>query len=160
MHLPPDWGTFGLLLVSFLIFWCVFRALFFEPFLKLIGDREQRLRALNEQTERLIKEQQETLDRRESDLAEVRKQALSKRDHERRAAEERVERMLEAARTEAHDALEKVRNEIAAEFAAAERQMGELAHTLASELATRVLERPIAAVDKVASGPNGASARG
>lgn len=143
MHLPPDWGTFGVLLVSFLVFWIIFRRLFFEPFLRLIGDREQRLKELNEEAERLIIEQKTLLTRRDQELAEVRRAALSNRDHERRLAEERVAQMLEAARTEAHDALEQVRHEIESEFAAAERQMGDLARTLAAELAARVLERPL-----------------
>ena len=34
MHIPPDWGVFATLLVSFLAFWMVFVWIFFGPFLK------------------------------------------------------------------------------------------------------------------------------
>ena len=69
MHLPPDWGIFGTLVVSFLFFWFIFGWLFFKPFLRLIGDRERRLKDLNEQTERLLREEKAAVEQRERELA-------------------------------------------------------------------------------------------
>jgi F-type H+-transporting ATPase subunit b len=144
MHLPPDWGIFATLIVSFLVFWFIFGSLFFSPFLRLISTRERHLNDLNSQTERLLREQREAVTRRESELAEVRREALSRRENERRMAQEQAAHLIEQARAQARDELEKVRAEIEAEFAAAGKQLEELARNLATELATRVLSRPVA----------------
>ncbi len=143
MHLPPDWGIFGTLIVSFLVFWFIFGGLFFKPFLQLIADRERRLKDLNANTERLLNEQKAAVERRETELAEVRREALAKREQERRAAQESAAHAIEQARNEARAELDKVRAGIEAEFAAAGRQLEELAGRLATELASRVLERPV-----------------
>jgi F-type H+-transporting ATPase subunit b len=143
MHIPPDWGIFFALIVSFLVFWFIFGWLFFDPFLKLLGDRERRLKDLNERTERLLQEEKAAVEERERALATVRRDALNRRESERRRAEEEAARILEEARAEARTQLEQVRAGIESEFAAAGRQLQELAHTLASELAQRVLGRPV-----------------
>ncbi len=144
MHLPPDWGIFATLIVSFLVFWFIFGGLFFGPFLRLISTRERHLNDLNSQTERLLREQREAVTRRESELAEVRREALSQRENERRTAQEQAAHLIEQARSQARDELEKVRAEIEAEFAAAGKQLEELTRNLATELAARVLSRPVA----------------
>src|SRR5271163_2413408 len=138
MHLPPDWGILGTLVVSFLIFWVIFGWLFFGPFLKLLGDRERRLRELHAETERLLGEERDALARREQELGEVRRTALAARESERRAAAEQATHLIEEARAAAREELEKVRAGIDAEFAAAARQLEELAGSLAAELAARV----------------------
>jgi F0F1-type ATP synthase membrane subunit b/b' len=143
MHLPPDWGTFALLIVSFLIFWFIFGALFFKPFLRLIGDRERRFRDLNERTERLLGEQRSIVAQRARELAEVTREALVRRETQVREAQDRATQLLAAARADARAELEKVRTEIATDFAAAAREIELLARSLATELATRVLDRPI-----------------
>jgi F0F1-type ATP synthase membrane subunit b/b' len=143
MHLPPDWGIFGTLIVSFLVFWFIFGGLFFKPFLQLIADRERRLKDLNANTERLLSEEKAAVARRETELAEIRRQALAQREQERRAAQESAAHALEQARNAARAELDKVRAGIEAEFAAAGRQLEELAGRLATELASRVLERPV-----------------
>lgn len=145
MHLPPDWGIFAALVVSFLVFWFIFGAIFFGPFLRLISARERHLNDLNSQTEKLLREQREAVTRRESELAEVRREALSQRENERRAAQAQAARVIVQARAEAREELDKVRGEIEAEFAAAGQQLEELARSLAAELASRVLARPVSA---------------
>lgn len=143
MHLPPDWGIFGTLIVSFLVFWFIFGGLFFKPFLQLIADRERRLKNLNANTERLLSEAKAAVARREIELAEIRRQALVEREQERRAAQESAAHAIDQARHAARAELDKVRAGIEAEFAAAGRQLEELAGRLATELASRVLERPV-----------------
>jgi F0F1-type ATP synthase membrane subunit b/b' len=143
MHLPPDWGIFGALIVSFLVFWSIFGRLFFAPFLRLISDRERRLKELSERTERLLAQQKIALEQRAAELAELRRVALSEREAERRSASERAAELIEAARSDARDELDRLRASIEAEFVAAEQQLGDLARTLAAELASRVLERPV-----------------
>ena len=72
MHIPPDWGVFGGLIVSFLVFWFIFGRLFFGPFLKLLGDRERRMRELSERTEQLLRDEKAAAATRENQLAAVR----------------------------------------------------------------------------------------
>ena len=143
MHIPPDWGIFFALIVSFLVFWFIFGWLFFGPFLKLLGDRERRLKDLSERTERLLQEEKAAIEDRERGLATVRREALNRRESERRRAEEEAARMIDEARSEARAQLDQVRAGIEGEFAAASRQLQELAQTLAAELAQRVLGRPV-----------------
>jgi F-type H+-transporting ATPase subunit b len=143
MHIPPDWGIFALLIVSFLIFWFIFGRLFFGPFLDLLSDRERRLRELGERTEQLLREEKAGVAAREAGLAEVRHQALSRREAERREAEADAARMIAEARSEAKAELDQVRDAIERDFKAAASQLEQLAETLAAELAGRVLGRPV-----------------
>src|SRR5580693_3026246 len=102
MHIPPDWGVFATLLVSFLLFWVIFGRLFFDPFLKLLGDRERWLKDLTDRTERLLQQEKAAALERERQLASVRRDALEKREIERRQAEAEAARIIDEARADAH----------------------------------------------------------
>ncbi len=143
MHIPPNWGTFFALIVSFLVFWFIFSRLFFRPFLNLLSERERRFKDLNDRTEQLIKQARAAEEEREARLAEVRKGAIARREVERRKAEAEAARMMEAAKAEAREALEQVRVKIETELKAAERELEQMGQSLASELAERVLGRPL-----------------
>lgn len=143
MHIPPDWGVFATLLVSFLAFWMVFGWIFFGPFLKLLGDREHRLKDLNERTERLLQEERTAVKEREQQLAAIRRDALARRETERRQAEAEAAKMIEEARAEARVELDGVRAGIEKSIDTAQAELQRMAQTLAVELAQRVLGRPV-----------------
>jgi len=143
LKIPPDWGTFCVLIVSFLVFWFIFKRLLFDPFLKLLADRERRLKSLKDRTELLIREGRDAHERHERELIEIRREALAEREDERRRAEEEVSRVVEEARLVAKDSIEQVRSEIERELRAAEQQLATLGDNLAAELAERVLGRPL-----------------
>ena len=143
MHIPPDWGIFFTLIVSFVVFWFIFDRIFFGPFLKLLSDRESKLRDLSARAEQLLKEEKAAGQERERQLAELRRDAAARREAERRKAEADAARMIEEAKSEAHKALERVRTEIETELRAGERELEQLSRTLAVELAGRVLGRPV-----------------
>jgi F-type H+-transporting ATPase subunit b len=145
MHIPPDWGVFGVLIVSFLVFWFIFGRLFFDPFLELLSARERRFKDLSERTERLLKEERAAIEERERQLAAVRREAMERREVERRRAEEEATKMIAEARAEAHNEMEQLRASIENDFKAAESQLRQLAESLASDLAARVLGRPVTA---------------
>jgi F0F1-type ATP synthase membrane subunit b/b' len=145
MHIPPDWGVFGVLIVSFLVFWFIFGWLFFDPFLKLLSARERRFKDLSERTERLLKEERAAIEERERQLAAVRREAMERREAERRRAEEDAARLIAEARAVAHNEMEEVRASIENDFKAAENQLRQLAESLAADLAGRVLGRPLSA---------------
>jgi F-type H+-transporting ATPase subunit b len=143
LKIPPDWGTFCVLIVSFLVFWFIFKRLLFDPFLKLLAEREGRLKSLKDRTEQLMREGREDHQRHEQELIAVRREALAAREAERRRAEDEVGRLVEEARLAAKDSIEQVRSEIERELRAAEQQLGKLGDNLAAELAERVLGRPL-----------------
>ena len=143
MHIPPNWGTFFALIVSFLVFWFIFSRLFFRPFLKLLADRERRFKDFNDRTELLIKEARTADEQREQRLAAVRRDAIARRETERRKAEADAAEKMEAAKAEARESLEQVRAKIEAELKAAESELERMGHSLAAELAERVLGRPL-----------------
>jgi F0F1-type ATP synthase membrane subunit b/b' len=143
MHIPPDWGIFAALIVSFLIFWFIFGRLFFAPFLNLLSDRERRLRELGERTDQLLREEKAAVEAREAGLAAIRHEALSRRETERRNAEAQAAQMIAEARAEAKAALDQIREGIERDFEAAAGQLQQLAETLAAELAGRVLGRAV-----------------
>ncbi len=143
MHIPPNWGTFFALIVSFLVFWFIFSRLFFRPFLNLLAQRERRFKDLSDRTEQLIKEARAAEEEREKRLAAVRRDSLGKRDAERRKAEADAAQMMEAAKAEARASLDQVQEKIEAELKAAESELEHMGHNLAQELAERVLGRPL-----------------
>src|SRR5271168_1274656 len=98
MHIPPNWGTFFTLIVSFLIFLFIFSRLFFRPFLNLLSERERRFKELNDRTEELIKQAGAAEEEREARLAEVGKGAIARRETERRKAEAAAAEMTETAK--------------------------------------------------------------
>jgi F0F1-type ATP synthase membrane subunit b/b' len=143
MHIPPNWGTFAVLIVSFLVFWFIFSRLFFRPFLNLIAEREKRFRSLSDRTEQLLKEARSADETREQRLGATRREGLERRDAERRKVEADAAEMLEAAKSDARASLEAARERIDGELKAAERELEQMGQTLASQLAERVLGRPL-----------------
>ena len=144
MHIPPNWGTYFTLIVSFLVFWFIFSRLFFRPFLDLLSKRESRLKDLSDRTEQLITQAKAADEAREKRLTDARHAALERRDTERRAAQAEAAAKLDAARTEARAMIDEARGKIDEELRSAERELGQMGERLAAELAERVLGRPIA----------------
>lgn len=143
MHIPPDWGIFFTLIVSFIVFWFIFDRLFFGPFLKLLGDRESKLKDLSARAEQLLKEEKAAGQERDRQLLELRREALAAREAERRQAEADAARVIEEAKAKAQSALERVRAGIEDELRAGERELERLSRVLAVDLAGRVLGRPV-----------------
>jgi F0F1-type ATP synthase membrane subunit b/b' len=143
MHIPPNWGTFFALIVSFLVFWLIFSRLFFRPFLNLIAARERRFKDLNDRTEQLVKDARAAESAREKRLTETRAELIARRESERRSAEAAAAELMEAARGEARGTLERVRAGVEEDLKNAERELDRIGHTLAAELAEKVLGRRI-----------------
>jgi len=143
LKIPPDWGTFAALIVSFLVFWFIFKRVLFDPFLKLLADRESRLDTLKTRAEQLTREAKAAEEARDNELLALRREALAVRETERRMGEEEASRVIEEARLAAKESVERVRAEIERQLRRAEQQLGGLGENLATELAERVLGRPV-----------------
>src|SRR2546428_656844 len=109
LTIPPDWGTFFTLIVSFLVFWFIFRRIFFGPFLKLLGDRANRFRNFKARTEKLVQEARAAEELRQQRLGAVRRAALTERETARRAAEQEAASSMDEARAAARQSVEGVR---------------------------------------------------
>jgi F-type H+-transporting ATPase subunit b len=143
MHIPPDWGIFSILIVSFLVFWFIFNRLFLQPFLLLLETRERRLRELDERAAQLMKEKQDAEARRAAELMALRREALAQREVERRQAEAEAQNHLEQARSAARNAIERARAAVQDELTAAQEELERTGRRLAAELAERLLHRRI-----------------
>ena len=148
MHIPPNWGTFFALIVSFLVFWFIFSRIFFRPFLSLLSQRERRFRELSERTELLIKQAAAAEEEREQRIEAVRREASASRAEQRREAESEAAKVLEQAKAEARAALDGAHARVDNEMKAARGQLEAMGRTLAAELAERVLGRPLNGVAK------------
>lgn len=143
MHIPPNWGTFFVLIVSFLVFWFIFSRLFFRPFLNLLAQREERFQSLSDRTEQLLREARTDDDEREKRIAEIRREAIAMRESHRRTAEAEAAQLLDAAKAEAHAAMEAARTRLERELKESEQQLEAMSHNLGAELAVRILGRPV-----------------
>jgi F0F1-type ATP synthase membrane subunit b/b' len=143
MHIPPNWGTFFVLIVSFLVFWFIFSRLFFRPFLSLLAQRERRFQSLSDRTEELLREARTDDDEREKRIAEIRREAIAMRESHRRAAEAEAAQLLDTVKAEAHAALEAARIKLESELKESEQQLEAMSHNLGAELAVRILGRPV-----------------
>jgi len=143
LKIPPDWGTFCALIVSFLVFWFIFKRLLFDPFLRLLAERELKLKTLSERAERLIHEGKAADEERARQLSALRRELLAERETERHRVEEEIGRIMEEVRLATKHSVEQVRVEIERELHAAEQQLGTLGENLATELAERVLGRSL-----------------
>ena len=143
MHIPPNWGTFFTLIVSFLVFWFIFSRIFFRPFLDLMSQREQRFKDLGEHTEQLIQQARAAAAEHERRILAVRREEAASREAQRREAESAAAKVLDAAKADARATLDRAHARIEQELQAAERQLDEMGRSLAGELAQRVLGRPL-----------------
>jgi len=80
---------------------------------------------------------------RERQLAAVRRDALEKREIERRRAETEAAKMIDEARAEARGELDRVRAGIEKSIEASQVELQQMARSLAVDLAQRVLGRPV-----------------
>jgi F0F1-type ATP synthase membrane subunit b/b' len=143
MHIPPDWGTFFLLIISFLVFWFLFNRLFLQPFLKTLAERQRRIDELGSRAEQLAREAAEAARKRDSELSAARHEAALRRDAERRKAEADAAKLIDEARAKAHESLEGVLAGIAKELRDAEQELESMGQNLAAQLAERVLGRKL-----------------
>jgi F0F1-type ATP synthase membrane subunit b/b' len=143
MHIPPDWGTFFVLIASFLAFWFIFNRLFLQPFLATLADRQQSLDELGNRAQQLIRDAESAAHKRDSELAALRHEATLRREAERRKAEAEATRIVEEARARAHESLEQVVATIEQELRDAESELESMGRNLAAQLAERVLGRKL-----------------
>ncbi len=143
LQIYPDPGVLIVLLVAFLILVPVLRYVLFQPLLRVLDDREQRIDGARARAERVGQEAEASLARYESAV----RAAAVDAERERKAAVEDAQRAhaasLGAARTDAEGVVERARREVAAALVEARGLLEAQARDLARDAAARVLGRSL-----------------
>jgi F-type H+-transporting ATPase subunit b len=141
LNIPPNWGTFFVLIVSFLVFWFILKRVLFEPFLALASARDDRLRQLKEDAQRALGEAKADDEQYRREIAQARQAGAAAREKARWAAEQEVAAIVEQAREAARQTIERAQAEADRKLKLAYQQVEELSRSLALELAERLLGR-------------------
>jgi F-type H+-transporting ATPase subunit b len=145
LNIPPNWGTFFVLIVSFLVFWFIFKRILFEPFLALLSARDDRQRELRENAERARNQARAAEEKYRHELAQAYRASAAEREKARQAAEQEAAALVEQAREAARQTIEKAQAEADQKLKLAFQQVEELSAGLALELAQRLLGRQLGA---------------
>lgn len=139
---PVGWGTL-LLIVFFVVLLFPVNALLFQPLLRVLEQREERISGTRARAEKLEREAAEILARYERSLAETRAES----EQERRALLEEVRREAQgetaAARREAEQRIERARREVGLALDGARSGLRGQAEELARQAASQVLGRAL-----------------
>ncbi len=144
LHLwPPDWATFGLLLLAFLVMLVPMNALIFKPLFAAMDAREDRIAGARRRGEKLETDAAEVLERYQTAVRGARDEA--EQDRRTRIEEARAERgsITDAARGEAEAEVERSRGDIQRSLDEARSSLRESGEALAREAAERILGRSL-----------------
>ena len=141
MHVDPY--ALVLQIAIFVVLWIVLKRLWFDPALRVLGERTKRsegaiteARAIQTEAERLRAEHTAALDEARSDAQRQLQDIL-------RNAEAEQKKLIAEAREEAQRTLGDVRGKVATEVAAARQTLRESARDIARMVAEKVLGRPV-----------------
>ena len=115
----------------------------FKPMGRVFEERERRTEGFREEAEELEEKFRVDLERFESHMADARRQASEARANIRKEAAEKQDAIMSAARQDMAETLDAIREEVAKERAEARKDLERRAGELASELAAKVLGRPV-----------------
>jgi F-type H+-transporting ATPase subunit b len=141
MHVDPY--ALVLQIAIFVVLWIVLKRLWFDPALRVLGERAKRsegaiteARAIQAEAERLRAEHAAALDEARGDAQRQLQDIL-------RNAEAEQKKLIAEAREEAQRTLGDARGKVATEVAAARQTLRESAHDIARMVAEKVLGRPV-----------------
>lgn len=131
-------------IILFIGLWLILRRVLFEPYMRLLQNREQRTDGLQAQAETLTREGQQLQAEYEAAIARAREEGESIKNEIRGEAEQARERIVSEGQSIASQTLQAVRQEIARDMTAARERTAKEAEALASEMVEKVLGRKIA----------------
>ncbi len=141
--LLPDWPILALLIAFFTLLIAPVDRLIFQPLLRVLDERVQRIEGTRGRASRLVRQAQELLGRYERSLREVREEAELQRKRALEAARVQGSARTSSARAEAERETGQARDEIAAALEGARATLRAEARELANEAAARVLGRSL-----------------
>jgi F-type H+-transporting ATPase subunit b len=140
--MPDPWLLFGLIVFFALLIAPVDRLLF-QPLLRVLDERAQRIEGTRARASRLVRQAEELLGRYERSIGETRDEAELQRKGALEAARAQGNARTGSARGEAEREIEAARGEIGAALVGARAALRAEARELANEAAARVLGRPL-----------------
>jgi F-type H+-transporting ATPase subunit b len=130
--------------ILFVFLWLVLNRIFFQPYLKLLSEREQKTTGAQHDSSDLEHQASALRAQYEEKIAEARSAAASERERILQTAREEREKILGQARQEAEHHLARVRQEIAVALESERRLAAAEAAAIAAEIASKVLGRKVA----------------
>lgn len=143
LNLAPTWSTLATLLLLFVILVPVLNALLFQPILRVLDEREQRIDGARRRADELTRQAEQTLQRYETTVREARAGAEADRKRALEGAQRQQAASVADERSKAEQVLERTRHEVANALAAARGDLQSQARELARDVATRVLGRAL-----------------
>ena len=130
--------------ILFVILWLVLNKVLFEPYLRLLSEREQKTTGAQHDSAELEYEGARLRAQYEEKIAQAQSVAAVERERILQTAREERERILAQARQEAEQTLSLRRREIATALETDRRLAAAEVATIAAEIASKVLGRRVA----------------
>lgn len=124
------------------IFYLFLRWAFFGPVQKAMAERAQRIEGARAEAARLELDAKQEMDAYNHRLNEARRQIFLEQEQARDAVLEERARLLKAMRARTHEEVAAAKNQIAAEFAGARRELEGQVPELAAQITRAIIERP------------------
>ena len=139
---PHGYRLVGLLVLFALLIFPV-NAFVFQPLLRVLDEREERIAGTRTRAEQLEAETREVLTRYERSIAETRESSEQKRRTALEEVRDEAQRETASARSEAEQRIEQARSQVTASLEDARASLRTQAEELARQAATQVLGRAL-----------------
>lgn len=130
--------------ILFVVLWLILSKVLFQPYLKLLDERERRTSGAQHDSTELEREGARLRAQYEEKIAQAQSVAAAEREGILQVAREEREKILGQARQEAEQTLARRRQEIATALESERRLAAAEAATLAVDIASKVLGRKVA----------------
>ena len=129
-------------IVIVLLFYIIMRAIFFQPLLKVMAERDARTVGAQQAAEAAQAVAAEKVHQYQEALKQARAKVYAEQEADRKKLLDERVAVLKEARTKAGAEVNAAKERTAAEFASAKKEIESTAAQLAAEIARRVLETP------------------
>ena len=130
--------------ILFVVLWLIINKVLFQPYLKLLDERERRTTGAQHDSAELEHESARLRAQYEAKIAQAQSLAAAERERILQSAREQREKILGQARQEAEQTLARRRQEIATALIEEKRLASAEAATIAADIASKVLGRKVA----------------
>jgi F-type H+-transporting ATPase subunit b len=129
-------------IVIVLLFYIIMRAIFFQPLLKVMAERDARTVGAQRAAEAAQAAAADKVRQYEEALKQARARVYAEQEADRKKFMDERTAVLKEARSKAGAEVNAAKESVAAEFAGAKKEIENAAAQLAAEIARRVLETP------------------
>lgn len=143
LELTPDLIVTCVLLVSFVLLVSPLNRLIFQPLLKVMDDREEKIEGSRQRAERVQQQAQEALERYEAAIREAHEDSVAERRSRIDTARAELAAITRQAKDDADRVRARAREELSASLGAARETLRSETRALASLAAERVLGRSL-----------------